>query len=119
MPSTVLKNIAICKKSIKARVYKNPTEEAKKIYSEEADRIRDTLDEATQAEFDQEFPTLNQMRPSIYGWRRDVILTNPHTMCVMYFVFFFCVLVSFHIFSHKIKKIRKSHTTQKMEMQCM
>ena len=42
-------------------------------------RIRDTLDNATTTEFDQECPTLVQMRPSIYLWRRDIIPPNPTT----------------------------------------
>ena len=37
------------------------------------------MDDATRLEFDQEFPTLSQMRPTIYGWRRDVVPPNPAT----------------------------------------
>ena len=35
------------------------------------------MHEGAQIEFDQDFPTLEQMRPSLYGWRRDVIPANP------------------------------------------
>ena len=31
-------------------------------------RFRDEMDDATLLEFDQELPTLSQMRPTIYGW---------------------------------------------------
>ena len=62
-----------------SKVYENPTAKAKVVYNEASDRIRDQLDEASRQEWDMEFPTLQQMRPSIYKWRRDIIPANPHT----------------------------------------
>ena len=41
--------------------------------------MRDQLGEAGKIEFDQEMPTLAQMRPSLYGYRRDIIPANPHS----------------------------------------
>ena len=41
--------------------------------------MRDTLDNVTKIEWDLQFPTLTQMRPSMYGWRRDVIPGQPRS----------------------------------------
>ena len=37
------------------------------------------MDEASKIEFDQECPTIDQMRPSLYAFRRDIIPANPNT----------------------------------------
>ena len=49
-PSNVLKDIAICKKDICTKVYENPTANAKVVYIEASDRIRDQLDDASRQE---------------------------------------------------------------------
>ena len=37
------------------------------------------MDDLTKVEWDLKFPTLAKMRPSMYGWRRDVIPAQPRT----------------------------------------
>ena len=78
-PCVVLKQIIECKRAMQDRVHKRPTEKPSRIYREEVDKIRDNLDEASKREFDQEMPTLQQLRPSIQRWRRDVVPPNPTT----------------------------------------
>ena len=68
------------KQSIKKAILENPTRKCGEVYDAEVDVVRDAMDEVTKQEFDSLMPSEVSMRPSIYGWKRQVIPPNPDSV---------------------------------------